>query len=256
MDMDPMPVVGVLACQKTRANGSTYSRVNDLVTEQLAVHAGVAVVLIPSAGRVPVRNLVRGLDGLVLPGSGSFVHPARYPPHGWEVPGREYDPARDEVAMELLRQADLKPDLPVLASCRGLQELVVHHGGSLGEIAGSTVPHRLLVSDTVPDRWGPAHTIDIRPGGLLAEIAPPGPVWVNSAHTDQVRHVSPDVTVEASAPDGVIEAVSVGWPERFVLGIQWHFERHTERSAVDTAILREFGRRCQERVALTGSGSR
>lgn len=240
------PVVGVLACQKQRANGSTYSRVNDILTEALVQGAGVVAVLVPALPGM--RGLLSGLDGLVLPGSGSFVHPSRYS-GGSEVEGREYDHARDEVALELLREAEDLPGLPVLASCRGMQELAVSRGGRLAGITATEVPHRMPAED----RWAPAHELDIRQGGFLATIARDG-VAVNSAHTDRVLDAGEDVFVEATAPDGVIEAVSVGWPERFVVGIQWHFERRTEESPVDGVILAEFGRRCRERVISREKG--
>src|SRR5436309_2207130 len=73
-----LPIVGVLACRKVRASGSAYARVNDSVTRQLSQRAGVAVVLIPPADPNAARSTLQALDGLLLPGSGSFVHPARY----------------------------------------------------------------------------------------------------------------------------------------------------------------------------------
>jgi putative glutamine amidotransferase len=170
--------------------------------------------------------------------------------------GREYDQARDAVALELLRQVDEIRDLPLLASCRGMQELVVHRGGRLAEITGGSVPHRLLESAAVPDRWAPAHALGVRTGGFLATIAPRDRVMrVNSAHSDQVLDAGTGVFVEATAVDGVIEAVSVDWPDRLVLGIQWHFERRIGESAVDDEILAEFGRRCRARAAARDSGT-
>jgi putative glutamine amidotransferase len=176
------------------------------------------------------------LDGLVLPGSGSFVHPRHYDAE--PVDGREYDEGRDAAAFALLRAADL----PVLASCRGMQELAVHHGAKLDVVAASPVPHRLRAAD----RWAPAHPVDVRPGGLLANLAEEPSFEVNSQHTDHVVEVPADLRVEAVAPDGLVEAFSVGWPERFELGIQWHFEHGT--TALDRRILAEFGQRCAARA--------
>ncbi|WP_433215068.1 gamma-glutamyl-gamma-aminobutyrate hydrolase family protein [Microtetraspora malaysiensis] len=80
------PIVGVLACRKERANGTSYSRVNDVVTSSLLEYAGVLPVLIPAVGAELIHGVVADLDGLVLPGSGSFVHPARYGRPGAELP--------------------------------------------------------------------------------------------------------------------------------------------------------------------------
>ncbi|GHC92863.1 gamma-glutamyl-gamma-aminobutyrate hydrolase [Nocardiopsis terrae] len=256
-DTPRLPLVGVLACQKERANGTTYSRVNDHLTEALLVHAGVAAVLLHTVRPEHAGSILDRLDGLVLPGSGSFVHPDRN--HGRDavpVPGREYDPARDATAAGLLREADRIPDLPVLASCRGMQELAVHRGGTLGTVPGSDVRHRLRAGVDGPDRWAPAHTVEVRPGGLLAGLVgpgqDPGAVPVNSQHSDYVAKVPGEVRVEATAPDGIIEAISVDAPKRFVLGVQWHFEHHIDRSPMDGGILATFGARCRLRTASRG----
>ncbi|MEV6963180.1 gamma-glutamyl-gamma-aminobutyrate hydrolase family protein [Streptomyces sp. NPDC051207] len=245
-----LPLVGILACRKERANGTTYSRVNDHLTGPLLDHAGVAAVLLHTARPEHADDVLARLDGLVLPGSGSFVHPERYGGQDADaVPGREYDRARDAAAAALLRAADRIPGLPVLASCRGLQELVAHHGGTLETVPASPVQHRLTAGVDGPDRWAPAHTVALAPGGLLAALAgpdlDPAAVPVNSQHSDRVAKVPGHAFVEATAPDGTVEAVSVAAPGRFVLGVQWHFEHHTDQSPLDRAVLAEFGRRCR-----------
>ncbi|MFI2372380.1 gamma-glutamyl-gamma-aminobutyrate hydrolase family protein [Streptomyces sp. NPDC018833] len=249
-----LPLVGVLACQKERANGTTYSRVNDHLTEALLDHAGVAAVLLHTVRPEHAGSVLARLDGLVLPGSGSFVHPVRYGGRDADaVTGREYDPARDATAAGLLHEADRIPGLPVLASCRGMQELAVHHGGALETVPRSDVKHRLRAGVDGPDRWAPAHTVDVRPGGLLAGLVgpgqDPGTVPVNSQHSDRLSKVPGEVLVEAVAPDGTIEAISVGAPDRFVLGVQWHFEHHTDQSLLDREVLAAFGSRCRSRMA-------
>lgn len=249
MTSDP-PVVGVLSCQKQRANGSTYSRVNDILVDQLTRLCRVCPVLIPAVRPDLLGATLRGLDGLVLPGSGSYVHPSRYPTTRPPVPGREYDQARDEAALALLRAADDLPDLPVLGSCRGMQEIAVHWGGQLDEVAETGVPHRLPDGADPADRWAPAHEVHIRDGGLLARLTAAtaaGPVWVNSQHSQAVTGLPATVRVEARAPDGVIEAISVDWPRRFVVGFQWHFERRPDDTPLNAGILTEFAERCRTR---------
>lgn len=244
--MTALPVVGVLACRKTRANGSTYSRVNDLLTASLLDRAGVAAVLLHTERPEHAASLLPRLDGLVLPGSGSFVHPDFQGPAAREpVPGREYDRERDATAFALLREAERDRTLPVLASCRGMQELAAHSGAVLAPVPESDVAHRLR---DVPDRWAPAHPIRPIEGGLLAGLCEEPRPWVNSQHSDHVAKVPEGVAVEAVAPDGVVEAISVGAPERFVLGVQWHFEHGTERSPLDRRILAAFAERCRARA--------
>jgi putative glutamine amidotransferase len=154
------------------------------------------------------------------------------------------------VALRLLGAAAERPELPVLASCRGMHELAVAAGARLSPVGDTAVRHRLAVGPDGPDRWAPAHPVAIRPGGMLADLVGPAAVGpaVNSAHSDQVTALPPGVRVEAVAPDGVVEAISLGWPARFVLGVQWHVEQGTERSDLDRRLLAAFGERCRAAV--------
>lgn len=244
-----LPVVGVLACRKRRANGTSYSRVNDVLTDSLRRYARVLPLVLPpdEAG----AGALDDLDGLVLPGSGSFGHPRFLGDADAATEGREYDTDRDAAALALLRHARTLPDLPVLGSCRGMQEIGVAAGAALRDTVGAeTAVHRFVPNPPDGDRWADAHPVHIRPGGLLAGL--PGgftgtAVSVNSQHSQVLCALPAGVRVEALAPDGVPEALSVDHPERYVLGIQWHFEQHTEGSALNRTILESFGRRCRLR---------
>ena len=248
-DPQGFPVVGVLACRKQRANGTSYSRVNDVLADSLLRYARVLPLVVPpdeaSAGALD------DLDGLVLPGSGSFVHPRFFGEPGAETEGREYDTDRDAAALALLRHARTLPDLPVLGSCRGMQEIGVAAGSALRDTEGAEAAvHRFTPAPAGGDRWADAHPVHIRPGGLLGGL--PGgfagaAVPVNSQHSQVVCALPDGVRVEALAPDGVPEAISVDWPARYVLGIQWHFEQHTGDSALNPTILESFGRHCRLR---------
>lgn len=243
-----MPVVGVLADSSQSATGTTYSRVNRTVVSQLARHCGLAAVLIPATEPDSAGAVLSVLDGLVLPGGPTFVHPATFDAAAPVHPDREYDPARDAVADALLAAARHLPDLPVLGSCRGLQEIAVHIGGRLLDTDPGDGHRRL--PDENGDAWGPAHPITLTPGGLLADLPglPPGDHFlVNSQHSQVVAGLPETAGIEAVAPDGAVEAITVDRPHRFVLGVQWHFEQHTAHSPVDLAILAEFGRRCRAR---------
>src|SRR5690606_32273449 len=69
------------------------------------------------------------LDGLLLTGAYSNIEPHHYSGESsWE--GNTHDPARDANTLSLVRQA-IAMKVPVLAICRGLQEVNVALGGSL-----------------------------------------------------------------------------------------------------------------------------
>ena len=64
---------------------------------------------------------------------------------------------------------------------------------------------------------------------------------------------SPGLTVEATAPDGVIEAVRLdrladGRPATFALGVQWHPEWHIRTDRLAKGIFEVFGDAARERA--------
>src|SRR5699024_5059732 len=82
----------------------------------------------PQAGMAGAADLLTGLDGLLLTGSPSNIAPACYGETGAGV--GPFDPQRDCMTLPLLRAA-IAQDMPVLAVCRGFQELNVACGGTL-----------------------------------------------------------------------------------------------------------------------------
>jgi hypothetical protein len=103
--------------------------------------------------------------------------------------------------------------VPLLAICRGLQELNVALGGTLHqhvhELPGR-FDHRSDKTRTYPERYGLAHPVTVTPGGRLqATLGGAGRIEVNSLHGQGIDRLAPDLVVEAVADDGTIEAVSV-----------------------------------------------
>jgi putative glutamine amidotransferase len=73
--------------------------------------------------------------------------------------------------------------LPVLAICRGFQEMNVAYGGTLHqrlhEIPGY-LDHREDESTPLDVQYGPAHEVLLEPGGSLQKIAGQDRLQVNS----------------------------------------------------------------------------
>jgi len=81
-------------------------------------------------------------------------------------------------------------------------------------------------------------------GGLLASFAGVAEVMVNSLHSQGIDRPAPGLRVEAMAPDGQIEAVSL--PEaRFVVGVQWHPEHKALDNPFSRALFLAFARACR-----------
>jgi putative glutamine amidotransferase len=97
-----------------------------------------------------------------------------------------------------------------------------------------------LASDDAA-RFAKKHDVFLTPDGFLAGLSPVGgTLRVNSLHTQAIKTLGPDLTVEALAPDGVIEAVRVTTTPRFAVGIQWHPEWEPESDAFSMALFRAF----------------
>ena len=107
----------------------------------------------------------------MVTGSKSNVHPSLYGGEASEANG-PYDPARDATTLPLIRKA-IERGVPLLAICRGIQELNVALGGTLAteiqEREGS-LDHRAPVSDDQDQRFAIHQTISIKPGSCLAGV--------------------------------------------------------------------------------------
>jgi putative glutamine amidotransferase len=146
--------------------------------------------------------------------------------------------------LPLLRAA-IAAGKPVLAICRGFQELNVALGGSLHQ-AVHEIPGRLdhrEPQDAPPEvEYGPAHAIAIGPQGLLGRLSGMREAMTNSLHHQGIDRLAPMLMADAQAPDGQIEAVSMPRAKGFVLGVQWHPEWRWAENPLSSAIFTGFGR--------------
>jgi len=170
-----------------------------------------------------VREQIERCDGVLLPGSGADVDPAKYGAarHKKTAPA---DPKRDAVDAMLLDNAYAQHK-PILGICYGLQSLNVYHSGTLVQHIESVINHS-------PGRTvAKAHTVTIEPKSRLTEIVGTHPLVVNSSHHQAVEVAGSGLRVVArSKEDGVIEALEGTAPEHFVLAVQWHPERSVNQA--------------------------
>jgi putative glutamine amidotransferase len=238
-----MPIVGIPTCLR-KVNERIFHGVNDRYPNAIIDAAKCLPLLIPAVGsRVDVCTVLDRLDGLLLTGGPSNVHPSHYgaePSH----PEILHDQERDATTLPLIREA-IRRDLPILAICRGIQELNVALGGTLHQRVHE-LPGRLnhrSRKDSSDGPYGPAHSVTLTAGGLLASLAGTSEIMVNSLHSQGIDRPAPGLRVEAVAPDGQIEAVSL--PEaRFVVGVQWHPEYKATDNPFSSALFFAFAEAC------------
>lgn len=211
--------------------------------EAALTSAGVFPLLVPSFGdRLDLDQLLASVDGVMVTGSKSNVHPSLYGEEATEANG-PYDPDRDATTLPLIRKA-VERGVPLLAICRGIQEMNVALGGTLAteiQERDGSLDHRAPVSDSQDERFAIRQTVSIKPGSCLAGVFGAGDIQVNSVHRQAVDRLGSKLQVEAVAEDGTVEAVSVRDARAFAVGVQWHPEYWVKSDSASQKIFRAFG---------------
>jgi putative glutamine amidotransferase len=189
---------------------------------------------------IDIAEILDTVDGILLTGSPSNVAPKRY---GGTSPrdGVLQDERRDATTLPLIR-AIIDHGTPLLAVCRGFQELNVAHGGTLHqhveEVPGR-MDHREDKTAPLDVQYAPIH--DVTLSGTLERIAGTRTIKVNSLHGQGIDRLGDGLVAEAVAPDGQIEGVRVKDKAAFALGVQWHPEWRFWENEFSKALFNAFG---------------
>ncbi len=226
--------------------------VGEKYIEAIVRGAEAVPVLVPALGsEIDLPSLLEACDGLLLTGSASNVEPHHYGGPA-STPGTLHDANRDATTLPLIPRA-VAAGLPVLAICRGFQEMNVAYGGTLHqqlhEVPGN-LDHRDDESQPLEVQYGPAHEVLLEPGGELEKIAGVSRLNVNSLHWQGVQKLGRGLTVEARAADGVIEAFSVTGSSGFSMGLQWHPEWQFAKDPFSRALFAAFGAAAAQRARI------
>jgi putative glutamine amidotransferase len=161
----------------------------------------------------------------------------------------EVDPQRDAFELELYRLTRER-HIPVLAICRGFQLVNVAEGGTLHQhlprTDGVWADHAQTAKPPVL-----SHRVRIEGGSRLSnalEVAGFGSetLRVNSYHHQGVKDVAPGLTVNAWAPDGLVE----GLEGPGVLAVQWHPEMLFETYAEHRLPFEMLIQMCTNNLAI------
>src|ERR1700727_4001313 len=209
--MSRLPLIGIPADR--RLYGKHYFHlVGEKYIAAVAQGAKAVPVLVPALGsEIDLPALLNACDGLLLTGGAPNVEPQHYGGPA-PKPGTLHDPNRDATTLPLIPRA-VAAGLPVLAICRGFQEMNVAYGGTLNprlhEVPGN-LDHRDDESQSLDQQYAPVHEVLLQPGGELQKIAGRNRLKVNSLHSQGVEKLGADLAIEARAPDGVFDAFRVG----------------------------------------------
>lgn len=246
---EPMrqPVVIVSACSR-QVGSQPYHTVQFKYVDAVVQAARCAPLILPALGAdTDFGAILAVAHGIVLTGSPSNVNPALYDAE-LRDPALPRDARRDATTLPLVRLARER-GIPLLAICRGFQEVNVALGGTLHQ-AVQDVPgymdHRENPAAPLEQQYGPAHPVALMPGGVLAGIMQAASITVNSLHGQGVAQLAPGLVAEAHAPDGLIEAFSCPTAPGFLLGVQWHPEWQASANADSGKLFGAFGAACRQ----------
>jgi putative glutamine amidotransferase len=204
--------------------------------------AGALPLVVPQAEAAEFDALLDLADGVLLTGSPSNVHPRHFGEMVLDA-SLPLDPDRDHWTLPLIPRI-LERGLPLLAICRGAQEVNVALGGTLYQAVHDVGPyadHRADDDEPAAVQYGPAHPLQPVAGGMLAGIVGSEPIQVNSVHGQAVNALAPGLRAEAHAPDGLVEAFTRPAAPGFNLCVQWHPEWRAAENPVSMRLLAAFG---------------
>lgn len=235
------PVVLVPACNKPIGDHPFHVAGRKYV--EAVRLAGALPLVVPRLEPDEIETTLDLAHGVLLTGSASNVHPSHFGEavHDDSLP---LDPERDAWTLPLIR-AVLARGMPLIAICRGAQEINVALGGSLHqavqEVEGHA-DHRAPAGRPAEVQYGPAHPVRVVPGSRLAAIVGAAEFEVNSVHGQGMKRLARGLVVEATAPDGLVEAFSAAHAPGFNLCVQWHPEWRAADNPVSRRIFAAFGR--------------
>jgi putative glutamine amidotransferase len=251
-DAPSVPLVWVVDSQRLLRNRAGHEQcytVLDQAGSLTLANLGVQPVGYPHvpAGRVPA--LLASVDGILLGGSDTDVHPSRY----GESPlqdGMQFDPARDALVEQLVPLA-IRQGVPLIGFCRGSHDVNVALGGSLHQSLqqrGGSVQHWENDDEEVDEQYRERHFVTAVPQGMLEHIAGMGRFPASSLHSQGVKRLGQGLVAEAHADDGLVEAFRWHDTRTFAWGFQFHPEWGWRWHPAYGRIMRAFVQACRDRL--------
>lgn len=240
--MSSRPVLGIIACNRMVGTETAQAVMNRYATAAMR-HADCAALIIPSLpDYMRADEIVGRLDGVLLTGTPSNVEPSRYRDAA-EGEG-PFDPDRDRMMIDLV-EAVIAAQRPLFGICRGFQEINVALGGTLRRdtsAAEELLRHHAPDGASFDGMFDHRHQVDLVAGGMLAAAYDAPSIDVSSVHYQGIGNLADGLSVEARAPDGLVEAYSARPNGAPLLAVQWHPEWATDDNAQSQTYFQLLGR--------------
>lgn len=237
------PVLGVIACNRVVETQSAQAVMTRYLVSALEFSDAAALLVPAMPEMMHAKEVAPRLDGILLTGTPSNLDPARYGVVIDDAPG-PFDPGRDEMTTHLI-EAMIELGKPVFGICRGFQELNVAFGGTLRrDMAESSelISHHAPSDKSFAEYFDHIHPVNLVEGGVLHNAYQRNDLDVVSVHYQGVDRLGKGLTVEATAPDGVVEAISAEVNGASILAVQWHPEWKAHDNAQSQVFFKLLGR--------------
>ena len=181
-------------------------------------------IILPALGETQnYRDVLRKFDGVLLTGSLSNVYPEFYSKDKIVEP---LDIDRDKTVLPMI-DFIFEHTIPLLAICRGFQEVNVALGGTLHadihDVPGR-IDHRAPESKDPDVQVSKQHEVYLTSNGKMEKLAGTPTIDVNSLHTQGIDNLADDLEIEGVAKDETVEAISLKSYDGYFFGVQWHPE--------------------------------
>ena len=206
------------------------------------------ISLIPD--REYISEIVKNVDGILLPGSDTDVDPLIF----GEEPRpnlKKIIPVKESTDLLILEIAE-KQNKSVLGICFGMQILNVSRGGTLFQDIETDIENCVKHEQGKPLARN-SHSLEIEKEGLLARLITNSEggngTWdikVNSHHHQAIKKVGKNLRSTAWAKDGVIECIEDTRKDRYILGVQWHPELSWKTDILSKNIFESFVSACKQ----------
>ena len=223
----------------------------DKYARAVKVGAQAQPVMFPLADTGQISELLALVDGVMLTGSPSNVHPSHF----------------DEDVADPSLPLDADRDLLTLALVKGLRPRRRAAAGPLPGFPGNQCgagwhaapagarrarphgPPRTAKTAPPDEQYAPRHSIRLVPGSVFEEWAGGPEIEVNSLHGQGINRLAAGLEPLAHAPDGVVEAFGVRGARTFAYAVQFHPEWRCWETPFYAAIFEAFGRACRQRTS-------
>lgn len=197
------------------------------------------IALIPNKDYI--RQVLKTLDGILLPGSDTDVDPLRFgaEPHP-KLKRIIYD--KEETDLLVLAEAE-KLKIPVLGICFGMQVLNVFRGGTLIQDIEAEIPNCIKHEQGIPLARN-SHSIVVEKESILSSLIEDEKATVNSHHHQAIGKIGKNLKATAWAKDEVIECIEDTGKDNFVMGVQWHPELSWDKNYLSRRIFERFIQEC------------